>query len=120
MNPLTAIDAYLESSKDMSELLVEQNSLVEEYNMVLTDLDHFLELEDLKEDEVARLTEFRKSALHNRRRAKDFVRVIDQILPRQMEGRTTQDRYEYAVRRLDERIYTPRKVTLEEVLDRSE
>mgnify|MGYP000362612954 CR=1 FL=1 len=108
------IDVYLEGSKDISDTLIELNAYVSDCNMTLSDLDHFLELEDLTNPQVANLTLRRRKALRDRRRAKDFMSVIDHILPKQTEGRTTQDRYEFAVRGLGERVYTPRKINVEE------
>lgn len=114
MIPTGTINSYLQSSIDMSGLLSKLNGDVEDCNLILSDLDHFLELEDLSDADTAMITIRRKHTLVERRRAKDMVRVIDQILPKQIEGRTTQDRYEFAIRNLDSRVYTPRKITLEE------
>lgn len=68
----------------------------------------------MTDSEIAHITLRRKNTLVERRRAKDFARLIDQILPKQVEGRTTQDRYEHAIRTMESRVYTPRKITLEE------
>lgn len=108
------IDVYLQSSLNMSDLREAKIVEVEDSNAILSDLDHFLELEDLSDDQVRALTSRRVKTLSDRRRAKNMIRVIDQILPKQIEGRTTHDRYEFAIRNLEERVYTPRKITLEE------
>lgn len=107
------ISEYLTSSADIADLLVDLTEEVEVFNLTLSDLDHFLELEDLTKEEEMRISDLRKKSLVDRRRSKDMIRVIDQILPKQLEGRTTQDRYEYAIRNLEERLYSPRKITLE-------
>lgn len=118
--PIQIIDKYLEGSAEIAELLSSLTVDVDECNLALSDLDHFLELEDLTEEELVKLQKLRKCTLISRRKAKDNVRVIDQILPTQTEGRTTKDRYEYAIRNLRSRVYTPRKVTLEQALGREE
>lgn len=120
MNPNSIIDRYLEGSADISALLGSLTTDVDECNLALSDLDHFLELEELNEEELAQLQKLRKCTLVSRRKAKDLIRVIDQILPTQIEGRTTQDRYEYAIRNLQARVYTPRKVTLDQALGRED
>lgn len=112
--PTVIVNSYLQSSIDMSSLLTRLNNNVEDYNLILSDLDHFLELEDLDNVDTIQITKRRKHTLVERRRAKDMIRVIDQILPKQIEGRTTQDRYEFAVHNLNSRVYTPRKISLEE------
>lgn len=110
------VDFYLRSSSELSELLNEMNADVDECNLLLSDLDHFLEIEELTPEQTANLTLRRKEILSRRRRAKDYVYVIDQILPKQIEGRTTQDRYEFAVNKLGERVYSPRRISLDEAV----
>lgn len=118
MNPTSIIDKYLEGSADISALLDSLTRDIDECNLALSDLDHFLELEDLSDEDLVKLQKLRKCTLVSRRKAKDLTRVIDQILPTQIEGRTTRDRYEYAIRNLESRVYTPRRVTLDQALGR--
>lgn len=111
------IDLYLKGSAEIATLLDQLQIEIDDYNMSLSDLDHYLELEEaLTVEQLKALQDTRREVLLERRKAKDMVRVIDQILPKQIEGRTTQDRYEYAVRNLEGRVYTPRKITLEEAI----
>ena len=110
------IDNYLEGSEDIARALENLNVEVETGNLILSDLDHFLELEDLTDDQIHNLTVRRKVILTERRRCKDIISVIDRILPKQIEGRTTRDRYEHAIRSLDTRVYSPRKIKLEEAI----
>lgn len=110
------IEEYLKGSIAVADLLMRLGSEVDECNLALSDLDHFLELEDLDDHQLATLQKLRKCTLESRRRGKDTIRVIDQILPRQIEGRTTSDRYEYAIRNMEHRVYTPRVLTIEQVL----
>lgn len=118
--PNEIIDKYLEGSLDISTLQRDLHSEVEECNLALSDLDHYLELEELTPEEGVILQKLRQCTLKSRRKNKDFIRVIDQILPTQTEGRTTQDRYEYAIRGLANRVYTPKVVTLDKALGRAE
>lgn len=116
MIPTEIINRYLKGFVDVAELFAHLHVQVEDCNLILSDLDHFLELEDLENLELANIVIRRKQTLIDRRKSKDMVRVIDQILPKQTEGRTTQDRYEYAIRNLDARVYTPRKITFEDAI----
>lgn len=120
MTQIEIIQKYLDGSADIADLLKKLQGNIEDYNLVLSDLDHFLELEELSPEECVKILLYRKDVLQERRRDKDTIRVIEQILPKQIEGRTTQDRYEYALHQLSERVYTPRKLVLNELLDRGD
>ena len=110
------VEDYLNSSYAIAGRLIDLLGEVDECNLSLSDLDHFLELEDLSPEELVTIQTLRKCILKERRKAKDYVCVINQIVPKQIEGRTTRDRYEYAIRNLDNRVYTPRVVSLEKAL----
>lgn len=112
------VQNYLEGASAIADLLVELNTQVDDHNMSLSDLDHFLELENMSYEEGLSIMAMRKESLVARRKAKDNARVIDCILPKQIEGRTTKDRYDHALHSLSERGYTPRKLKLETVLNR--
>lgn len=110
------IQRYLDSSKDISDLNDQMAVTVEDCNLSLSDLDHFLELEELSESQMMILVKKRKAILEERRSAKDNIRVIDQILPKQLPERTTMDRYLYAVNGLKDRVYTPKRIQLSDAL----
>lgn len=116
MGYISNIEEYLDKSLVVANILVGLNAEIYDSNLILSDLDHFLELEDLTDEELRKITELRKKTLLDRRKAKDIVSVIDQVLPKQVEGRTTADRYEFAIRKLKDRVYTPRKITLEDAI----
>ena len=118
MNINERVQDYLEAATGIAEAHTHLTMQVRDYGLSLSDLDHFLELEELSPDEVARITLMRKSLLAERRNAKDNICVIDCILPKQVEGRTTMDRYNHAVHGLGERVYTPRQLVLSEILER--
>ena len=112
------IQKYIEYSEKISDLRDELEAQVEWSNLALSDLDHYLELEVLDNEERDLIVTKRHSILIARRKSKDYIRVIDHILPKQIEGRKTRDRYEFAIRQLDARVYSPRSLSLREVIDR--
>lgn len=117
MTRIEIIDTYLNGSYDIAALLDELTKESNDFNLMLSDLDHFLELEELTNEQIARLTILRKKILCDRRSAKDQIHIIERILPKQVEGSTTKDRYDSAVHNLSTRVYTPRKLVLSELLD---
>lgn len=110
------IDSYVDNFKTMAENLNELQGYVSECNLKLNDLDHFLELESLEPHQMANLTLRRKVILMERRKAKDFLSIIENIVPKQTEGRTTRDRYDIAIRNLSNRVYTPRVIELDDAV----
>lgn len=110
------IDLYLEGTSSVSTALQDLKGQINIYNQILSDLDHFLELEDLSDADILKLSIARKSNLLERRRHKDYLSVIESILPTQIEGKTTHDRYENAIKNLGQRVYSPRQLTLTEVI----
>ena len=120
MNKSEVIENYLSGSYGIATLLDGLTKESNDFNLMLSDLDHFLELEDLTDVQIARLTILRKKVLQDRRSAKDSIHIIERILPKQVEGSTTKDRYESAVHNLASRVYTPRKLVLSDILGNGE
>lgn len=110
------IESYLEGTSTMIAALDKVKEELNIANQALTDIDHFLELNELNDDQLLNLVKSRSSVLLERRRYKDAQTVIESILPKQVEGRTTQDRYDNAINKLGVRIYTPRVLAIEDVI----
>lgn len=110
------IESYLEGTSTMIAALDKVKEELNITNQALTDIDHFLELNELNDDQLLNLVKSRSSVLLERRRYKDAQTVIESILPKQVEGRTTKDRYDNAINKLGVRIYTPRVLDIEDVI----
>ena len=111
------IQSYLQSSEELDAMSNKAQDTITAAHAVLLDLDHYLELGDLSDEDTNALISYRELILAERRSAKNLRRVIDSILPRQT-GRTTRDRYEDSIRKLGDRVYHHRKVTCDDVLNK--
>lgn len=110
------IERYIAQSEEIVELSRTLEDSVDQCNLTLQDLDHYLELEDMTQEELRLLQNLRCLTLKERRRYKNKVAIIGQVTHRHANSAT--DRYKLAVRNLNGRRYSPRVVTLDKALGR--
>ncbi len=114
------ISKFADSFADMDSLQVNSDNKVRILNRMLTDLDHYLELNELTSEQLIKLTARRMEVLKTRRQYKNAIELIESVLPRQRPGGTARDYYERRMQSFGMRSYVTKELSLEDALKEGE